>query len=329
MTRGSFDRFVTAPHRGQAPGALAAAPVDALYGVSAADREALTTALGIRTVADLAASRFVVRAQAIAAEAAGAAHDRGPDPAWSAFLASAPLATYQADPAEFRLDFGPVYYRGRLDGTARVLLVGQDPAANELVGHRALLGASGQRVQGFLERLGIRRDYLMVNTFLYPVFGQFTGRLAALSRTGPILAFRNRFLDRIAAENRLEAVITIGSAARDAVDRWPGAAGRVRRHIMHPSARDNAATLANWNAGVAALRAVVAPEAGAAPLDAPYGDDWTDADHTPIPRRDLPFGLPDWHGVGDRAERARLANGATDPRRIVWTAPEGPAGEGP
>lgn len=321
MTTGSFDRFVNAAHRGQLPSALAAAAVDALAGVSPADREALTAALNIRTVADLATSRFVRRAQAIAAEAAGLAHDPGPDPAWSALFATAPLATYQANPVEFRLDFGPVYYRGRLDGTARVLLVGQDPAANELVGHRALVGASGQRVQGFLERIGIRRDYLMVNTFLYPVFGQFFGRLVALSQSGPILEFRNALLDRIAAENAIEVIVTIGAAARDAIDRWPRAAGRLRRHITHPSAQDHAATLADWEAGVAALRAVVAPEAGAPPLEAPYGSDWTPADHTPIPRRDLPFGLPEWHGVGSRADRARLADGTTDPRRIVWTAP--------
>jgi hypothetical protein len=321
MTKGSFDRFVIAARRLRTPAALAAEPVDALSGVSAGDREALTAALGIRTVGDLAANRFVARAQAIAAEAAGLAHDRGPDPAWSAFLASAPLATYRANPTEFRLDFGPVYYRGRLDGTARVLLVGQDPAANELVGHRALVGASGQRVQGLLERIGVRRDYLMVNTFLYPVYGQFFGRLAALSQAGPILEFRNALFDRIAAENALEAVVTIGAAARDAVDRWPEAAGRFRRHVTHPSALDNVATLADWNAAVTALRAVVAPEVGVPPLEAPYGDDWTAADHTPIPRRDLPFGVPDWHGVGSRAERARLPDGATDPRRIVWTAP--------
>lgn len=329
MAKGSFDRFVTAPHRGKAPTGLAAAPVDVLHGVSAADRQALTAALGVRTVADLAASRFVARAQAIAAEAAGLAHDRGPDPAWSTFLATAPLAAYRAEPAEFRLEFGPVWYRGRLDGTARVLLVGQDPAANEIIGHRVLVGSSGQRVQGFLERIGIRRDYLMVNAFLYPVYGQFTGKLMALSRAGPILAFRNALFDRIATLNAIEAVITIGAAARDAIDRWPGAAGRLRQHITHPSAQGHPATLANWNAGIAALRAVVAPEAGAPPLDAPYGDDWTDADHAPIPRRDLPFGVPDWHGTGDTAERGRLTNGQTDPRRIVWTAPEADPGGGP
>jgi hypothetical protein len=321
MTTGSFDRFVDATHRGTDPAAMRALPVSALRGVSTGDGQALEAALGIRTVGDLAGNAFVRLAQAIGDEAAEPQHDRGPDAGWTAFFAGAPLEAYMAHPADFRLDFGPVFYRGRLDDTARVLVIGQDPAANELVGHRALVGASGQRVQGFLRRIGIRRDYLMVNTFLYPVFGQFFGSLAAASLEAPILGFRNALLDRIAERNALEAVVTVGNAAHDALERWPGASGLTVQHITHPSALDHAAVLANWNAGLTALRALVSPEALAVPDPAAYGADWVPADHEPIPRRDLPFGVPAWHGVGSRAERARLDDGATDPRRIIWEAP--------
>lgn len=44
---------------------IAAAPVDALQGVSAADAEALAKALGIKTVHDLATNKYVLWAQAI------------------------------------------------------------------------------------------------------------------------------------------------------------------------------------------------------------------------------------------------------------------------
>ena len=44
---------------------LADAPVDALEGLSKSDAEALQKALNIRTVRDLAESKFVLRAQAI------------------------------------------------------------------------------------------------------------------------------------------------------------------------------------------------------------------------------------------------------------------------
>ena len=67
---------------------------------------------------------------------------------------------------------GPLFHRGRLDGSARVLVVGQDPAQHESVTRRILVGAAGQRTQGFLARLGIDSSYVMVNAFLCSVFGQ-------------------------------------------------------------------------------------------------------------------------------------------------------------
>lgn len=321
MTSGSFDAFVDAPFRGKSAAEIVDLPVDALHGVSAGDRDHLRDAFGIESVADLATNRFVRRARAIVEEAVAIEHDPGPDTAWSMLFADAPLETYQQHPVDFRLDFGPVYYRGRLDGTARLLIVGQDPAANELVAHRAFIGTSGQRLQGFLRRLGIARDYLMVNTYLYPVRGQFFGTLAELSREPAIMGFRNRMLDHIAEENRIEAVVTVGSAARDAVDRWPGSAGYTRQHLTHPSARDHELLFANWNEGLAALRPVVAPEAGGPEDGATYGSDWVEADLEVIPRRDLPFGMPPWHGVGTHATRAREDDGSTDSKRIIWKAP--------
>ena len=132
-----------------------------------------------------------------------------------------------------------------------------------------------------------------------------------------IQGFRNQLLDRIAEQNLLEAVITVGAAARDAVERWPGSGGLLVQHIMHPSAQDSAALLATWNAALGVLRPAVEPEAGAARDDATYGTEFLPVDHEPVPRRDLPFGMPEWHGVGSHADRARLADGSTDHKRMV------------
>ena len=46
---------------------LAAAPVDALSGVSAADAAALTQAFNVRTIGDLGRNKYIVAAVAIAA----------------------------------------------------------------------------------------------------------------------------------------------------------------------------------------------------------------------------------------------------------------------
>jgi len=72
----------------------------------------------------------------------------------------------------FRVEWGPIFYRGRLDGTARVLCVGQDPAQNEAIVRRILIGVAGHRVQGFLAKLGLDRSYVMINAFLYSVYNQ-------------------------------------------------------------------------------------------------------------------------------------------------------------
>src|SRR6201987_1166302 len=77
--------------------------------------------------------------------------------------------------AAFRTEWGPIFHRGRLDGTARVLVIGQDPAQHETVVRRILVGEAGQRAQGFLAKLGITKSYVMINTFLFSVFGQGGG----------------------------------------------------------------------------------------------------------------------------------------------------------
>ena len=72
----------------------------------------------------------------------------------------------------FRVEWGPIFHRGRLDGSARILVIGQDPAAHEAIARRILVGEAGQRVQAFLGLLGVVRSYVMVNTLLYSVYGR-------------------------------------------------------------------------------------------------------------------------------------------------------------
>jgi hypothetical protein len=51
---------------------------------------------------------------------------------FSALVADAPgTSVYPGN--DFRVEWGPVFHRGRLDRSARVLLVGQDPAQHETI----------------------------------------------------------------------------------------------------------------------------------------------------------------------------------------------------
>src|SRR3954452_13504326 len=97
--------------------------------------------------------------------------------------------------AAFRTEWGPIFHRGRLDGSARVLVIGQDPAASEDITRRILVGEAGHRVQGLLAKLGIDRSYVMVNTFLYSVYGQQAG--TKHHNDAGIVAYRNRWLDAL------------------------------------------------------------------------------------------------------------------------------------
>lgn len=229
-------------------------------------------------------------------------YDPGPPPVWHAAFAATPVETYLAHPDGFRLDFGPVHYRGRLDGTARVLVVGQDPSVNEQLAHRAFVGRSGQRLQGLLAKAGITRSYLMLNTFAFCIFGQFTGTTRTLSRTDPILGHRNRLFDLAASSSDLQVVLTVGSAARDSVDRWPGAEDLPRVHVLHPAFPDTEQLLADWNQALDELTTHAEPDLGQT-VGTPYGDGFSDGDIVPVPRGDLPFGLPTWHGDGDHGRR--------------------------
>ena len=140
-------------------------------------------------------------------------------------------------PADFRIEWGPVFHRGRLDGSALVLVVGQDPGQHECVARRILVGEAGQRVQGFLRKLGIDRSYAMVNAFLYSVYGQAGGERHVDSE--PILEYRNRWLDALLGEDgRVQVVVAfghIGHAAFDALGRGqPRTRGRAHRRAADP-----------------------------------------------------------------------------------------------
>ena len=50
-------------------------------------------------------------------------------------------AIYPSD--QFRVEWGPIFHRGRLDGSARALVIGQDPAQHETVIRRILVGRLG------------------------------------------------------------------------------------------------------------------------------------------------------------------------------------------
>ena len=235
--------------------------------------------------------------------------DRGyVDEPFASLVADCPGAEVYP-PAHFRIEWGPIFHRGRLDGTAKVLVIGQDPGAHESFVRRILVGEAGQRLQGFLARLGIVRSHVMVNTFVYSVYGQFGGER---HRNDPaIAAYRNRWLDALLVGTEVRVVIALGSLAEAAVEAWRatpgGAASTVTfRKIFHPTFPEGASRggtitraeamaqmLTDWNQALDELRPVIDTPDVAQPTDH-YGVDLVPADLAPISAEDLPAGLPAW-----------------------------------
>jgi uracil-DNA glycosylase len=229
-----------------------------------------------------------------------------------------PFATLVADypdadiyPAkDFRIEWGPIFHRGRLDGSANVLILGQDPATHETITRRILVGEAGQRIQGLLAKIGIARSYVMINTFLYSVYGQGGGSRHAKDPT--IAAYRNRWLDALLLHTAVTAVITLGELAKTAYQTWattqPSQAERLHlaaiRHPTYPesSSRSGNQTLAeatakllsNWNTALPQLAVAVTPDIDGHQPPTPYGDTWQPGDLQPLPPGDLPAGSPSW-----------------------------------
>jgi uracil-DNA glycosylase len=233
--------------------------------------------------------------------------DKGPGESLARLFEQAPLAEYKEIPEKFRLEWGPIFYRGRTDGSARVLVIGQDPAADENVARRILVGTAGRRVQGFLGKLGLTRSYIMVNSVLYSIYGQFDQTMRAFMDRPAISTWHNALLDAV-ANPELEAILAFGQAARHALEKWPGTAafdatGRVF-YLMHPTARPESAVLENWNSILSRVGTVVTPDAdGEADLAKYAGEKFAKTDLMRIPLHDFSFGVPQWSGSGDNAVR--------------------------
>src|SRR6266480_4178472 len=133
--------------------------------------------------------------------------DPGPTGTMKTFMDATP--DYKAavgDSTTFWYAFGPVLYRGRLDGSARILCIASDPGPTERIAHRTLVGDAGQRVQGFLAKLGLTRSYLCVNAFpyaLHPSWGQGADALLAEPTQAQ---WRNAFYDAVRPDH-VQAVI--------------------------------------------------------------------------------------------------------------------------
>src|SRR4029077_2661 len=134
--------------------------------------------------------------------------DPGPTGAIKAVMDATP--DYQAevgDSSTFWYAFGPVLYRGRLDGAPRVVGIASDPGRSECLpfARRTLIGDSGQKTQGLLAKLGLTRSYVLVNAFSAAMHPRAKTRgLAVMQTNQAIKAARHALYDALLAAGGLQ-----------------------------------------------------------------------------------------------------------------------------
>lgn len=232
------------------------------------------------------------------------------DPGYTADPYATLAAAYPGEgaypPANFRTEWGPIFHRGRLDGTARILVIGQDPAAHEAICRRILVGEAGQRVQGFLARLGVTSSYVMINAFVYSVYGHGGAQHVNDKK---ILRYRNAWLDALAAGNGLQGIVSLGQLADKSYRAWKTtpageACTAVYATMRHPTFPESASAsgsttfeqamadlVASWNTALDLLHPVVDPDR---PTRLRHFKTTVQNAVAPIPAADLPAGLPAW-----------------------------------
>jgi hypothetical protein len=210
-------------------------------------------------------------------------------------------------PDSFRTEWGPVFHRGRLDGSARILVIGQDPATHESICRRILVGEAGQRLQGLLAKMGITQSYVLINTFLYSVYGR--GGARHVDDTD-IVAYRNSWLDAIVVNNHIQAIVALGQLADMSYQAWKttpegtacSATYAAVTHPTYPESASSSGTItkaeafkrlcASWNTALTTFDGHLTQDQPT-PLVA-YGDTIDKTELAPIPELDLPPGLPPW-----------------------------------
>jgi uracil-DNA glycosylase len=255
--------------------------------------------------------------------------DKGPSTAFAKHFAALPDYTPFKD--NFWHSWGPVFYRGRLDGTARVICVASDPGPTERVAARSFVGNAGQRVQGFLNKIGLTQSYVCVNGFAYALFpGKLSKGMKLLSEPG-LLTWRNQLFNML-KKPKLQAIIAFGDVAKKAVQLWDGKGNIPVFETFHPSYHHDGANgekkmLTDWNRVVTGLRAIITPDAGAGTNLPLYGAKFKETDYAAVPRLDLPFGVPDWFGDDKwfRTKRKMNSVGRPSPddrHTLIWKAPK-------
>jgi Uracil DNA glycosylase superfamily len=253
--------------------------------------------------------------------------DPGPPAAFAQHFANLP--SYAGKRDCFWYDWGPIFYRGRLDGSAKFLGIASDPGPTERIAARTLVGDAGQRVQGFLTKLGLTHSYVLVNAYAFALLPTKAPEARPLLAEPEHKAWRNKLYDDITG-SALQAIVAFGSEAQRALHLWDSKPDVPTFEVPHPSSHNTPALLHEWRTVIPQLREIVDPDPGGDASGPNYGTShFEERDYARIPPADLPFGMPAWFGddAWGRSAHPQHNNSVERPgsdlrHKLIWQAPK-------
>ncbi len=249
-------------------------------------------------------------------------YDKGPNKRLGRLFAKVP--DHSAHAEHYWYDWEMVFYRGRSNRRLRLMVIASDPGPTERLIGRSLIGDAGQRVQGFMWKLGLTSSYICVNAHPYSLHPSHFSHGKSILRDPAIRAWRNRTYDACIGPD-LQAIVAFGSQAHRAVELWDTRPDVPLFEVRHPSSRNPEELADGWRAAITALRGIITPEDPAGHAEPNYGPEVTLADYADIPRGDLPFGTPSFIGR-DQPKKNRPLRDSTVSRKgedqIIWRLPD-------
>ena len=208
--------------------------------------------------------------------------------------------------SSFRVEWGPIFHRGRLDGTRADIVhrpgsrTKRDycPANPDRRGRPSSPGLPGKARH--------RPQLCDAQRVTLQRYNQSSAKKHVNDPV--IVAYRNRWLSALTTSGSLEAVVAFGSLADAAWQEFAMSSERAAaipyQHIPHPTSPElggaaperikkaTAAMLRKWNAALEALRQAVQHPDAVRPF-VPYGVAFQPSELVEIPSFDMPAGIPD------------------------------------
>ena len=198
-------------------------------------------------------------------------------------------------------------------------------------------------MQHFLRHIGITQSYLFLNTFVYPIFGQYTGAellWLAQNTKSPIVTHRHALWNYVRERQDLRLIVAVGKAAKESVHTWiksRGGACPTGAHdvsqcdasvigphtrivgVVHPGAGgqggSTSAIIADFKKALAKIDGWVADDTSWLPVD-PGGARAQRQRSATAARRSRSAICPTAsHGVSGRVERRAIARMRSAPSR--------------